>query len=161
MKLTNAYQAILAKLGGNDDVNIPAPRNKYEKLLNDISENGGSSGGGVVSLWLTREYPDGGDMQYVITGGTFEEAYTAWLNGGTVILNDVYPDDHGADILPLTDALWGGDGETHPHDATAIPLALRFSRDHSDENDNYELGADGTIGGEEGGEHWSSPVIYR
>ena len=41
MKITNAYQAILAKLGGNQAVNIPTPRNKYEKLLNDIPVNGG------------------------------------------------------------------------------------------------------------------------
>ena len=161
MKITNTYQAILAKLGGNQAVNILAPRNKYEKLLNDIPVNGGSSGGsGVVSLWLTREYPDGGDplMQYVITGGTFEDAYDAWLNGGTVILNDVYPDDRTAIVYPLTFAGWSSDGATYPHDSTAVPVVLLFAGNRSDESDYYELYADGTMDGKGNGR---LPVIYR
>lgn len=61
MKLTNTYQAILAKLGGNQAVTIPAPRNKYEKLLNDIPVNGGSTETVIADTQTvvgTEDYPE-------------------------------------------------------------------------------------------------------
>jgi hypothetical protein len=79
MKITNAYQAILAKLGGNNDVNIPAPRNKYEKLLNDISENGGSDGGSSMVVRITN---NGSNF---IADKTFDEVYNAMVSGTHVV----------------------------------------------------------------------------
>ena len=39
MTIKNGYQARLAKLAGNETVTVPAPRNTYEKLLDEIIES--------------------------------------------------------------------------------------------------------------------------
>lgn len=98
MKITNAYQAILAKLGGNNDVNIPAPRNKYEKLLNDISENGGSSGGSTETVIADTQTVVGADYGSfdVVPNGSYSGYGYDYL-GKTVVVEATpdEPDDEG------------------------------------------------------------------
>jgi hypothetical protein len=102
MKITNAYQAILAKLGGNTDVNIPAPKNKYEKLLNEIPANGSGSGGMVVRC----------NDDISLLDKTWNEIKTAAQSGTPIVIVHYYEGEPAGKLSFVSDVVQSSEEPT-------------------------------------------------